>query len=59
MVYDTVMLALQRLVVDLKSFAPIEDLRKEKLYFDALANILSRKGVLNPEDRKELESPRI
>lgn len=54
--FDAVMLVLQRLVIDLKGVAPIEDLRKEKkLYFDALANILSREGVLNPEDRKELE----
>ncbi|MEM3712205.1 MAG: hypothetical protein QXR97_01505 [Thermoproteota archaeon] len=54
--FDAVMLTLQRLVIDLKGVAPIEDLRKEKkLYFDTLANILSKEGVLNPEDRKELE----
>jgi hypothetical protein len=54
--FDAVMFALQRLVIDLKGVEPIEGLRKEKkLYLDSLANILSREGVLNPEDRKELE----
>ncbi|MEM2050487.1 MAG: hypothetical protein QXZ11_05135 [Thermoproteota archaeon] len=54
--FDAVMLVLQRLVIDLKGVAPIESLRKEKkLYFDVLANILDKEGVLKPEDRKELE----
>jgi len=55
--FDAVMLALQRLVIDSKGgVALIEDLRREKkLYFDTLANVLSKEGVLSPEDRKELE----
>jgi hypothetical protein len=54
--FDAVMFALQRLVIDLKGVEPIESLRKEKkLYLDSLVNILSREEVLKPEDRKELE----
>jgi len=53
--FDAVMLTLQRLVIDAKGIEPIEELRKEKkLYFDSLASILSREGILKPEDLKEL-----
>jgi hypothetical protein len=55
LMFEAVMLTLQRMVVDKKGVTTLEELRKQKkLYFDTLVNILEKEG-LKLEDVKDLE----
>jgi len=46
LVFDVIMITLERMVIDRKGVKPIEQLRKEKrVYFDSLVGILNAEGV--------------
>ncbi len=56
LLYDALLLALQRIVIDVKGLEPIGELRKQRrLYLHTLVKILSDEGIIDPRDMKDLE----